>query len=372
MRSIRRILVVQPYGIGDALFTTPLLRSLRALPTVESVDLLLGSRTEAVFKNNPHVDQILSIDKGEWHALNRQELKKEILSLWRSLRGRYDLLVDFSLQREYGFYGQFFLRIPRRIGFNFKNRGLFLSRSLPLPQGFLDTHVIDFYCGLGELLGLRIEERFPEFYLSEEDRTKASELLTAKNFPVSNRFLAVAPGGGESWGKDAHFKRWPVPFFVEMISLLRERVDFGGILIFGSEGEKPLGEEIAKNHSLPVLNLAGELPLGVTAALLEKAGLFLANDGGLVHLAHALHVPLIALYGPVDPRVYGPYPSSPEAVAITREKLPCRPCYSNFRYNSACVDRECLTALPPREVLGFLDKKNFWQVLCRENSYSAF
>lgn len=360
MKSLRRILVNQPFGIGDALFMTPLLRALRTLPTVEAVDLLLGSRTEAVFRHNPHVDQIFSIDKGKWHA-SKGEMSKDLISLWKNLRGRYGLLIDCSLQREYGFYGGFLLGIPRRIGFNFKNRGRFLTQSVPLPDGFEGAHVIDFYCELGKLIGLEIEERFPEFYLSEEDREEAEKLLAQKSIP--RRFLAVAPGGGESWGKDALFKRWPVDHFLKMLSLLKERIDFEGAVVLGSRGERDLGEEMVRKSQVPVFNLSGELALGVSAALLEKSALLLANDGGLVHLAHAFHVPLVALFGPVDPKVYGPYPPAREAIAVARWVLPCRPCYARFRYNSACVDRECLTALRPADVVEFLDKENFWSIL---------
>lgn len=349
MRSLRRILIVQPYGIGDALFMTPLLRALRTLPTVETVDLLLGSRTESVFRNNPHVDQIFSIDKGKWQA-SKAQVWKDACWLWRNLRGRYDLLIDFSLQREYAFYGGFFLGIPRRIGLNFKHRGIFLTQSIPLEEGYEGRHAVDFYCEVGKLIGLEIEDRFLEFYVMDEDRKEAEEILCRGGL-YARPYLAVAPGGGESWGKDAHFKRWPPNHFAELISLFKERMDFEGVLILGSAGERELGEEIGKESSVPAINLCGELSLGSTAALLEKAALFLANDGGLVHLAHTLHVPLISLFGPVDPEVYGPYPAAPEAIGVVRKNLPCRPCYFRFRYNSACVDRECLTALEPKTVL---------------------
>jgi heptosyltransferase-2 len=353
MRSIRRVLVVQPYGIGDALFTTPLLRALRTLPTVERVDLLLGSRTEAVFRNNPHVDRIYSIDKDQWHAAGKRRALKELLALFRSFDGPYDLLIDCSLQREYGFYGQFLLRIPRRIGFGYKNRGIFLTDRLPLPDGFEGAHVIDFYCDLGKLIGLEIKERFLEFYLTEKEMEEGRR---------RGEYLVVAPGGGESWGKDAFFKRWPISHFKEMLSLLKDRVDFQEVLVIGSRAERELGEALTEGSEIPTENLCGKLSLGACAALLEGAALFLANDGGLVHLAHALHTPLVALYGPVDPKVYGPYPASPRAVSVVKENLPCQPCYFRFRYNSLCPDRECLTALEPREVLEKLDRRNFWSL----------
>ena len=365
MKSLRRILMVQPYGIGDALFMTPLLRALRTLPTVERVDLVLGSRTEPIFRNNPHVDQIFSLDKGKWHTGGKGKILKEILSLWKNLCGKYDLLIDFSLQREYGFYAEFFLGIPRRIGFNFKDRGIFLTQTLPLPDGFKGAHTVDFYCELGKFLGLEIEDRFLEFYLSKEDREEAEKILRERSISASSRFVVVAPGGGESWGKDALFKRWPVENFVETVSSIRKQIDFEGVLVLGSQEERGLGEEIERQSSLPTINLCGELSIGGSASLLEKGLLFLANDGGLVHLAHALHVPLVAFYGPVDPRVYGPYPPTSDALSVVKPNLPCRPCYARFRYNSACSDRECLSALRPQEVFEFLDKKNFWSEACQ-------
>ena len=364
MRSLRRILIAQPYGIGDALFTTPLLRALRTLPTVEEVDLLLGSRTEAVFRNNPHVDQIFSLDKGRWHQEGSGRMIRDAAAPWKNLRGRYDLLIDFSLQREYGFYSGLFLNIPRRIGFNFKNRGLFLTQALALVNGYEGQHVIDFYCELGRFIGLEIEDRFPEFYLSREDREEASKVLSENSISPSSRFIAAAPGGGESWGKDAGLKRWPVASFLEMFKFMKHRIGFEGVLVLGSQAERELGEEIQRESSVPAVNLCGELSLGGCAAVLEKSSLLVANDGGLVHLAHTLRVPLAAFYGPADPQVYGPYPPNPEAIAIAKKELPCRPCYFRFRYNSACPDKECLTGLSAGEVVEFLDQKNFWSALC--------
>ena len=182
-------------------------------------------------------------------------------------------------------------------------------------------------------------------------------------------YLAVAPGGGESWGKDAPFKRWPARYFAQALLEFRKRVDFGSVVILGSKGERGLSEEMERilavdsgnPPNFKIINLCGEISLGVAAAILERAQLLLANDGGLVHLAHALHVPLVALFGPADPQVYGPAPCHPVPCLVMKKALPCRPFSSNFCYNSACVDRECLTELPPEAVGVFLDRKNFWK-----------
>ncbi len=361
MRSLRRVLVVQPYGIGDLLFLTPVLRALRLIPTIEKVDLLLGSRNEVAVRHNPHVDEIFSVDKDLFHRQTAFQNFKSVLSLGRTLyKKNYDLLLDYSLRAEYAFYGKFFLKIPRRAGFGYKRRGFFHNIRLPIPQGFEGRHVVDAYCDLAEAAGIRVEDRFLEFYLSDSDREKAQKIISEKMGDSFGPFLVVNPSGGESWGKDAHFRRWPVPFFAELAGKLAKKFNLRHLVILGSKNETPLADELAKRVSISASNLSGQLSLGETAALIQKSALFVGNDSGLVHIAHALQAPLIAFYGPVDPQVYGPYPESPEAITVFKEDLACRPCYHRFRYNSACVGRECLQNLTPDEVWEMLEAKEFF------------
>ncbi len=358
--TLRRVLIVQPYGIGDLLFLTPVFRALRLLPTVEKVDLLLGSRTEAVLRGNPHVDRLYSIDKDLFHRRSSFENFRELARLGRQLRKEnYDLLLDYSMRGEYAFLSALFLGIPERVGFDYKRRGFFHTRRMPIPQGFSGRHVVEYYCDLAELAGIRVEDRFLEFYPESEDRAKAERILRRSSLGENPRFLALSPGGGESWGKDAHFKRWPAAHFAELADQLGIQTHAGGIVILGSAQEKELGTEIQNRMKTRAVNLAGEVSFRTAAALIEKSFLLVGNDGGLVHLAHALRKPVIAFYGPVDPGVYGPFPPSPEAFSIFDESLECRPCYRNFRYNAACPDRRCLTELRPEQVLKMLTQKGF-------------
>jgi ADP-heptose:LPS heptosyltransferase len=166
---------------------------------------------------------------------------------------------------------------------------------------------------------------------------------------LPERFLAVAPGGGDSWGKEASFKRWPVKYFAELIKKLQTERNIHGVAILGSHSERALCEELQSMIGPPSVVLAGETRLAQTAMVLKKSALFIGNDGGLVHLAHALQVPFIAFYGPVPPEVYGPYPPSSDAIAVFKQGLECRPCYYKFRYNKGCQTIACLTDLKPEE-----------------------
>ncbi len=361
MKSLRRVLVVQPFGIGDLLFITPILRALRLIPTVEKVDILLGSRTEEVMKQNPHIDEWFVIDKDLMRREGKLKSFKKMAALGKQLKAnQYDLLLDYSMTAEYGFWSKFFLGIPRRAAYNYKNRSRFHNIRLALPEGFKNKHGVDYACELAEKAGVRVEDRFMEMYLDPHEEESAQALLDGK---FSSGFLVVSPGGGESWGKDAHFKRWPVSYFADLIHRLTQETGEKGVVILGSAQEKTLGDELKQRLKLPSLNLAGQATLAQSAALIKKASLFIGNDGGLVHAARVLRTPLIAFYGPVDPVVYGPYPASQEAVAIYKKDLPCRPCYQNFRYNSACEKRECLQELSPDEVWAYLKSHGFFQKL---------
>ncbi len=374
MSCLKKILVVHPYGIGGLLFLTPVLRALRLIPSVESVDLLLGSRTSEVARENPHVDEIFVVDKGRFQAQGRRQTAKEIFQLGKILRRRgYDLMLDYSLRGEYAFWARAFLGIPRTAGFDYKHRGFFHTLRQALPQGFCGESVVHSYAALAERAGIPVEDRWLELYIPEAARQSAFQKWSAKTGQaVAGRFLFVSPGGGESWGRDAHFKQWPVTFFAALCGRLAEAGAFDGVALLGSPAEKELAAGLAQKLSLTCYDFSGELSLLESAALLERAALFLANDGGLVHMAHALRVPLVAFYGPVDPAVYGPWPPSPQALAVYKKDLPCRPCYAQFRYNSACVGRECLQDLQPDEVWRQLEENNFFKNIQLSNRSKVF
>jgi heptosyltransferase-2 len=347
--KMRRILIVHPYGIGDLLFVTPVMRALRLVPTVETVDLLLGSRTREVVENNPHINDVFVVDKDRVHRQTWLENLRDHWELGRKLRAkRYDLILDYSLRREHAFWGRFFLGVPWCAGFAYKKRALFHNIRFPLPEGFWERHVVDFYCDLAEAAGVPVEDRFLEYFFPKPESLIEAEVAQKLKL-LPGRFLAVAPGGGDSWGKEASFKRWPVKSFAELIRKLQKERNIHGVAILGSGSERALCEELQAMIKPPSVVLAGETNLTQTAMVLKKSALFVGNDGGLVHLAHALHVPLLAFYGPVPPEVYGPYPPSPDAIAVFKQGLECRPCYYKFRYHKECQTIACLTDLNPEE-----------------------
>lgn len=357
----RRILIVHPYGIGDLLFITPVLRALRLMPTVETVDILLGSRTREVVENNPHVNEIFVMDKDRMHRQTWLENLRQGFELGCQLRAKhYDLILDYSLRREHAFWGRFFLGIRKCAGFAYKKRAIFHNIRTPLPEGFWGRHATDFYCDLAEQAGIPVEDRFLEFYFPN-DPAALEKQIAQKLGGIREPFLTVSPGGGDSWGREAAFKRWPVQNFAELIRKIQSKIKINGVCVLGSGSEKELCEELKRLLETPVVVLAGETSLNETAMLLKKSVLFVGNDGGLVHLARALEVPLVGFYGPVPPEVYGPYPPAPGAVAVFKRDLECRPCYKKFRFNNACATIACLKELTPDEAMRSLEEQRFFK-----------
>src|SRR3989338_356687 len=102
----------------------------------------------------------------------------EMARLLLELRSqKYDLFVDCSLSRRYAFFAAFFLGISSRIGFNYKKRGAFLTSALPLPEGYRDKHVIEYYSEMGKLAGVEVRTAKPDFFLNPGDESKARALL---------------------------------------------------------------------------------------------------------------------------------------------------------------------------------------------------
>lgn len=331
MRPIRRVLIVHPYGIGDLIFTTPILRALRLLPGMTCVDLMLGSRTKDMIKTNPHVDDIFVLDRDLWRTRSRLENIQEMLRLGSILKKKkYDLLIDFSMRREYAFWSKFVLGIPRRAGFDYKKRAIFHNFRFPLSEGFCGRHVSLFYSELAEKVGVPVESHFLEFYVDEKSKTRARDFLKKLNKNGKESMVVLAPGGGESWGEDAALKRWPIDSFKSFSEKLFQEFKNIKFVIVGSARERELAGELQLMLGHKSINIAGDFTVMDVAAIIEKANLFVGNDGGLMHIAHALRVPTVSVFGPTDPKVYGPYPVKDEAVVVCAKS---KPSYQRFRYD---------------------------------------
>src|SRR3989338_7618366 len=174
-----RILIVNPFGIGDVLFTTPLVRALRqAFPQSRLADLC-NQRTEYILRHNPNLDDVFIYEKDEfvrrWRASKRQGLAY-LGDLLRQIRqARVDLVVDLSLGERYGLILRL-LGIRRRVGFHYRQRGRFLTESITI-DGYHGVHVVEYYRRLLSFMGIQLQDASLVLRVRLEDERWAQQWL---------------------------------------------------------------------------------------------------------------------------------------------------------------------------------------------------
>jgi lipopolysaccharide heptosyltransferase II len=346
--NLERILVVNPYGIGDVLFTTPLISNLRKQFPNAYIGALLGSRTKEILEDNSDIDEIFVFDKGKFDNLPKHKRFCQLHKLIRSLRQRkFNLLIDLSNSSQYGFIGKFFLKIPKRIGLNYKNRGRFLTDKIEL-KGYCGKHVAEFYLDLLRLLEITPENKSLKFSVKEEDKSWAKKTLKDKQISEDDLVIGVVPGGGSSWGPCAIYKHWDKKKFAQLSDRLTEEYK-AKVIILGSKSEVPICRYILSRMQKSAFSMCGMTSLGQFASLVGLCDLIVCNDGGPLHVAVTQGTPTVSIFGPVDEKVYGPYPKEKNHYVIKKD-LACRPCYQDFKF-IPCKTRECLNLIGVDEVL---------------------
>ncbi|MBF0123263.1 MAG: glycosyltransferase family 9 protein, partial [Candidatus Omnitrophica bacterium] len=152
-------------------------------------------------------------------------------------------------------------------------------------------------------------------------------------------------GGGARVGKGGEVRRWPPESYAQLAEKLIEKTGRPIILISSPKEEDVCLSVAERMVRRPVM--ASRTSLGEAAALIERCRFVVLNDGGPVHIAAGVGARMMAFFGPVDPVVYGPYPS--KGHVIVTKGLPCQPCYRNFRM-SDCSHANCLKTLTVDEV----------------------
>ncbi len=348
----KRILIVNPFGIGDALFTTPMIEAIKTQSPNAYIGYISNIRTAPFFLSNKKVDRVFIFEKDEYRALWKMSKARFIKKLFELLgdirKERFDTVFDLSMAREYGFFLKM-AGIRERIGYNYKKRGLFLTKKIDLEKGFSDKHIVEYYLDLLNLAGLT-RPKFPclKIYISDLEQEKADKMLLLAGIGADDKFIAIAPGGGKSWGGTSFRKQWPKECFVETIKGILSRTGLKAVLL-GNDGDKAICDYIKKQEPSCV-NLCDQTDLLSLAAILRRSALLIANDGGPLHIGVGSGARTISIFGPVDERVYGPYPLSADHKVIKDDDLKCRPCYKNFKV-PACEDRKCLENILPEIVV---------------------
>lgn len=347
--QFKNILIFNPFGIGDVIFSTPIIKALRLACPGCVINYICNKRVYALLKDNPAINKVIIFEKDDFRNLSKKSKFKFMAKLIEFLKKvkltKADLMIDLSLNYHAALIAKL-LGIRKRIGFNYRNRGKFLTERIKL-EGFIDKHVVFYYLDILKLINVGYDNISPELFTSRANDEWAEDFINRNN--LSDKLLVgVITGGGRSWGGNALYRRWPVANFAHISDRLRDELG-ASVILFGDRKEVNLCNEMQSYMKKDVINLGGKTDLGKFMSLIRKCRFVLCNEGGPLHIAVALGVPAISIFGPVDEKVYGPFSTDMSKYIIVTQNVECRPCYLKFKHKK-CEHLRCLKTLSEEKI----------------------
>ena len=335
--SRKKILLVSVNWLGDLLFMTPAIRAIRRANPDSVITCLSPSRGVELLQGNPHLNEVIPMPAGRglvsllrWWPL--------ILRL-RSERFDTAFLFHRSFTRAFVVWAA---GIPQRVGTRTWKRGWLLTTAVePPPKDSISK--VDTFLRVVEAVGIRPDGSHYDAPILPEDWKAADALI--RELGVGEGERVVALHAGANW----RLKRWPARNFAQLADALAAL--YGAKILFvGGEGDLPLIEGILQRMQTRPLVAAGRTSFRQLGALLARTSLLISNDSGPLHLGIAAGVPVVALFGPTDPKLTGPLESARAVTLFGSIGCPV-PCYQ-----LRCPVNLCMHQISVEQVLSAVGK----------------
>jgi ADP-heptose:LPS heptosyltransferase len=366
-----RILLMRPDHLGDIILTTPVLDALKQYAPNAHITMMVGPWSSEIVARHPAIDRLLVYPFPGFRRASQNLFSPYILlvSAARQLRrGHYDLAINLRPDFWWGAALIYLAGIPRRVGYALRPTTTLLSHTLPFhaPELATVSNLRLASAGLRSLSYAPLPEPYtPEryplvFHAGEEERRQVAERLQSASIDEQTPVIVIHPGTGgavklwrnEAWSRCAGE-------VIELVSARLTNSPPARIILTGSKDERPMLEEIASDLTIPALMIT-DMTIGQLAALLEHASLVLGVDNGPLHMAVAQGTPTVSIFGPTDPRVFGPWGSVDwhMVVASTHRCATCPviPCGRLDFSPDELFLHPCTRLVTEREVMGAVER----------------
>ncbi|MBF0292212.1 MAG: glycosyltransferase family 9 protein [Nitrospinae bacterium] len=329
------VLIVKPSSMGDIIHAFPVAAAIKKTRPDVTVDWIAADGFTELVRLSPHVDHVIPFLRKQWGGAwwKPSTIRSVAGFLFDGVGGRrYDAVLDLHALFRSGLITAF-AKAPVKIGFSDARElaPVFYNTKITPPPG---AHSVDKL--MSALGGLDIAVGGPPSF----DITIPGEARSwAAKITPESPFVAINPNA--RWAT----KRWPVANFAVLSKEIYRRSGALTVIIGGPE-DMERGEELARLIGPPATNLTGAGGFARLAAVLERALLTITNDSGPMHLSAAVGTPVIALFGPTDPALVGPYGKGHTTL---RAKVDCSPCREKTNCSRAI---ECMTKITVEEALG--------------------
>jgi heptosyltransferase II len=326
-----KLLIRATNWVGDAIMALPALQAVRKRFADAHVAILALPYVAQIYQGQGIADELIAYDRKGEHAGIRGREK-----LAASLKAKQ---FDTALLLQNAFDAAWVAwraGIPQRIGYNRDGRGLLLTEAIPVPRaGEIPAHEKFYYLELLRRAGWL--ENLPDvseisLRVNAGDSEKAEEKLLGLG--AREGAMRVAVGAGASYGSA---KCWLPERFAQALNQLQRERD-ADVVLFGTPSEMEVSAAIQAGLARTALDLTGKTQIAELPALLSRCSAFLGNDSGAMHVAAAVGLPVVAIFGPTDP--FGTAPVTPRCT-IVQEKPYCSPCF----LRRCPTDHRCMKAV---------------------------
>ena len=331
-----KILILKPSSLGDVIQALPVLRLLKSHFRDAQIFWWIDSALAPLIEDDPDLAGIVRFERKRWKS--PLHWPEAIRSVRWMREQQFDLVIDLQCLARSGAFawlanGKFL------VGLDEVREGARGFYDVAVPRKSFHTHAVDWYLSVPPQLGVPVHNNFqwipPRPQIAEAVKNSFNSKLKIQN----SKLIVLQPGA--RWNN----KRWPVENFSALVKLLAQKFPDARFTILGSKEDKPLGDKISAVEPNRILNLCGATSLPEMVEWIRLCDFMITNDTGPMHVAAALGKPLVALFGPTEPRRTGPYGQLQNVLQI---QLPCEPCMK-----SRCTWKnpmECLTAISPQTV----------------------
>jgi heptosyltransferase-2 len=344
MSELKKILVVQPSWVGDAVMATPTLRAIRELYPDAHISYLMRRYVKPVYVGMPWMDQLITYRTGKTPA---KAGKGQFFDLAARLRtGQFDLAILLPNSFKSALVCKM-ARIPRILGYERDGRGFLLTdRLLPSKDKgkFVPSPIVKYYLGLAHYLGSKHRDLKLELFVNPNELRDAREVFARCGLdPDLNR--PASTGGpplvllnpGAAFGAA---KCWRAEYFAELADRFIEEQG-ATVLISAAPKEKAIVDTIKRHMKHAPVDLSSKgMTLGSLKEVVRRCDLMVTNDTGPRHIAAAMDVPVVTIFGPTHPEWTEIYYTKERQVGV---KVFCGPCQKKI----CPLDHRCMTRVTP-------------------------
>jgi lipopolysaccharide heptosyltransferase II len=331
--KVSRIIVRATNWVGDAVMTLPALEAIRENFPHSSITVLGKPWMLPLLEKHPAVDRVIILRKKGRYLTDLFE----VIRVVREIRKQgFDLAVLFQNAFEAALLA-YLGGAGFRLGYNTDGRGFLLSHRVIRSDEVLKVHQVEYYLSILRAMGWKAVSRDPSLYVDKKYLNDAWRIMDSNGIKKGDFLIGLSPGAifGEA-------KRWPSERFARIGDWAVER--WGArVVVMGSEKEMDICRGLSGFMENRPVNLCGRTSLGEAMGVISRCRFFVTNDSGLMHMAAALSVPTVAVFGSTDPVATGPRGPN---TRIVKHDIECAPCLKP----SCPRDFICMLSIEPEEV----------------------